>query len=313
MPESAREERLREDVMHLQGLRHGRRHRTALQDTAEGLEVRLAACGGLVRRQMVSYRGDDYHNLVSTKAGENPDLPWLLVGAHYDGPPRSPGADDNASGVAVLLEVARTLQELPLRRTMQVVAFTLEENQGPWGPSRIGSRVFVKNALARGVRYQGALILECVGYSSSAAGSQRRPPLFGENVPAQGDFLAVVSNTPSMGVARRFCMAAGGQVPQLPVLLHRVRCSGRLLPPSRFSDHARFWDYGYPAVLLTDTAMFRNPHYHRMTDVAETLDFTFMARVTSAVIAALLALDGDDPKDMARLSNSRVWNNSVLL
>jgi aminopeptidase YwaD len=291
-----REERLRKDVLQLQGLRHGRHHRAALRRAAERLAVQLAAHGGILYRQKVPCRGNDYENLVSTWPGRRPDLPWLLLGAHYDGPSQSPGADDNASGIAVLLEVARALRKSQLRRTVQAVAFTLEENYWPPGPSRIGSRTFVQNACTEGIRYKGALILECVGYANSAEGSQRRPALLGVDVPAQGDFLAVVSNTRSAAVAKLFCAAASLAVPQLPVVLHQVRGSGRLLPPSRFSDHARFWDHGYPALLLTDTAMFRNPHYHRPTDVAETLNFTFMADIATAVYAALLAMD-DDPAD----------------
>jgi aminopeptidase YwaD len=291
--ESSREERLRGDVLQLQGLRHGGRHRAALARTAELLAAHLAAHGGILDRQSVRYRDDEFVNLVCTWPGQDASLPWLLLGAHYDGPPHSPGADDNASGVAVLLEVARLLQKVRLRRTVQAVAFTLEENQGPLGPSRLGSRTFAQRARARGDSYRGALILECVGYASSAAGSQRRPVLLGREAPAQGDFLAVVSNTPSTAIAKLFCAAAKREIPQLPIVHHSVRYSGRLLPPSRFSDHAPFWDHGYPAILLTDTAMFRNPHYHRPTDVAETLDFSFMGKVTAAVIAAMLAMDAD--------------------
>jgi aminopeptidase YwaD len=291
----SREERLKEEVLRFQGLRHGRHHREALEGKAELLAARLATPGGVLKRQKVASQGNEYENLVHTWPGRRPDLSWLLLGAHYDGPPQSPGADDNASGVAVLLEVARALQKLQLRRTVQAVAFTLEENYWPPGPSRVGSRTFVQNARAEGVRYKGALILECVGYASSAEGSQRRPALLGVDVPARGDFLAVVCNTPSTNIAQLFCMAAAQAVPQLQVVPHQVRGAGRLLPPSRFSDHARFWDGGYPALLLTDTAMFRNPHYHRSTDLAETLNYTFMAEIVAAVIAALLAMDGDEP------------------
>jgi Zn-dependent M28 family amino/carboxypeptidase len=289
-----REERLRKDVLELQGLRHGRYHRLALAMTAKRLTARLAEHGGTLQPQSVIFNGQSHANLVVTWPGQHPELPWLLVGAHYDGPPQSPGADDNASGVAVLLEVARALHKVHMRRTVQAVAFTLEENYWPPGPSRIGSRIFVQNARAEGVRYKGALILECVGYASSAEESQRRPALLGVDIPARGDFLAVVSNTSAATIARIFCQAARRAVPQLPLVLHQVRASGRLIPPSRFSDHARFWDHGYPALLLTDTAMFRNPNYHRAGDVAETLNFTFMANIAAAVIAALHDMDGDD-------------------
>lgn len=287
----AREERLRKDVQQLQGLRHGRRHRAALANTADWLIAQFADCGGAQQLQQVPFRGHAYNNLVTTWPGLKSAPPALLFGAHYDGPPHSPGADDNASGVAVLLELARTLRDLRLRRTVRTVAFTLEENQRLWGPSRIGSHAFVQNARTNGDRYLGALILECVGYASSAEGSQRRPPLLRNKIPARGDFLAVVSNTPSALLASNVCTTAAQKVPQLPLVLHQVCCSGRLLPPSRFSDHAPFWDHGYPALLLTDTAMFRNPNYHRPTDLVETLDFTFMSNVASVVIAALLALD----------------------
>ena len=283
-------ERLEGHVRALEGLRHGSADRAALEERGRFIEEVLRSCGLPVENRPVSFRGRTYRNIVASIAGEDPRAAWLLAGAHYDGPFGSPGADDNASGVAVLLEVARLLSGRRFSRTIQLVAFTLEERQLYDIGILAGSRRFVKEERQQGRRYAGALILECVGYTSSSWQSRLVTQLAGITVPERGDFLAVVANRGSKQLMDSFCRPARELVPELPLVPYAVPLAGYLIPQTRFSDHAPFWDAGYPALMLTDTAMFRNPHYHTDHDTAATLDFDFMAGVARAVTAALLSL-----------------------
>jgi Zn-dependent M28 family amino/carboxypeptidase len=284
-------ERLERSVRSLEGIRHGQANPRELEEKARMLEGAFAALGLAVESQPVSFpHGHGSRNLIATHRGLEPQRPWLLVGAHYDGVWETPGADDNASGVAVLLEAARLLTQRTWRRTIQFVAFTLEEPQTLTHRFLVGSREFVREAGRRGRRYAGALILECVGYTDNRHGSQDRPWLVRIPAPETGNFLAVVANRRSARLMRTFQQTATQLVPELPVVGYRAPLSGYLIPPTRFSDHASFWDRGYPAVMLTDTAMFRNPHYHQPTDRAETLDYAFMAAVARATIATLATL-----------------------
>ena len=142
----------------------------------------------------------------------------------------------------------------------------------------------------RGEGLQGALILEMVGYTDSTPGSQVVPPFLGIEVPRTGDFLAAVGDTRSRALLQGFLAGAKATVPDLPVVAYRTRLRGWLLPLTRLSDNASFWDARYPALMLTDTAFLRNPHYHLWSDRSETLDFEFMARVVEATAGAVLRL-----------------------
>ncbi len=284
-------QRLEAHVLALEGLRHGQANPEALEEKARMLEREFTALGQRVVSQPVPFpHGHASRNLIATHRGQEHDSEWLLVGAHYDGVWGTPGADDNASGVAVLLEAARLLAQRSWRRTIQLVAFTLEEPQTLTRRFLVGSREFVREARRQGRRYAGALILECVGYTDNRQGSQERPWLVRIPAPETGNFLAVVANRRSARLMRAFQQAAAQCVPELPQVGYQTSLSGYLIPPTRFSDHASFWDGGYPAVMLTDTAMFRNPHYHQPTDRADTLDYAFMAAVARATIATVATL-----------------------
>jgi Zn-dependent M28 family amino/carboxypeptidase len=277
-------------VRALEGIRHGQANPEALEARARWLEETLMAMGLPVENQPVSFSGREYRNLIVTRTGSDPALPFVLVGAHYDGIWDSPAADDNASGVAVVLEAARILSKEQFRRTIQYAAFTLEEPQTFTHHFLIGSRAFVSRAKRFRQRYEGALILECVGYADQRPGSQYKPALVRIPIPDQGNFLGVISNRRSAKLMQTYLATASVAVPELPVIGYRVPFGGWLAPETRASDHASFWNRGYPALMLTDTAMFRNPHYHRPTDRSETLDYHFMAGVAQATIAAVAAL-----------------------
>ncbi|CBE68508.1 MAG: M20/M25/M40 family metallo-hydrolase [Candidatus Methylomirabilis oxygeniifera] len=220
-----------------------------------------------------------YRNLIALHQGSSRNGQVLIV-AHYDTVPNSPGADDNASGVAGLLEVAGTLARHRFTHDLLFIAFPLEEYGNP------GSVHYVEQAMASGAPIAGVFDLEMIGYTGP---TQAAPP--GIQAPTMGDFIGVVGNRRSEGLVALFKEAAVLVAPSLPVQGLVVEGNGEHVPFVRQSDHAPFWDAGYPAVMITDTAFLRNPHYHLPTDTLDTLNLRFLRQVaaTTAASAALLA------------------------
>lgn len=286
------ESRLEHRVRQLEGPRHPRTAPHALERAEELIADTLNDAGLATERQPFDLRGSTHNNVVGTLAGRDPSAPWILVGAHFDTMPYTPGADDNASGVAVLLEVARLAAELEPACTLQLVGFNLEEPQDIVGTYRVGSSRFAHRARREGRCYAGALILEMVGYTDRRSGAQRVPRLVFKRVPSAGTFLAAVGDGRSRGLLRSFERSARGRVPELEVVTYRTYLRGWALPLTRLSDNASFWDQRYPSLMITDTAFLRNPHYHRETDRADTLDYRFMASVARAVLASVTDLAG---------------------
>lgn len=283
--------RLRVHVRALEGTRHPVTAPGALEAAEAYVAARLGEAGLRVERHTFTYADARHHNVVGVRDGRDPRRPRVLVGAHFDTVPGSPGADDNASGVAAMLEVARLTAGELFDATVEFVGFNLEEPQGH--TYRVGSRRFARDRRRRGVRYAGALVLEMVGYTAASAGSQRVPPLlFWKRVPEAGTFLGATGDGRSGRLLRVFARAARRAVPDLEIVTLRAPFRGWLVPETRLSDNASFWERGYPALMLTDTAFLRNPHYHTAGDRAETLDFGFMARVADAAAAAVRALAG---------------------
>lgn len=268
----------------VEGLRHGWWDYEELLKKADLVERLFKEYGYVVERDTFLFHERTYRNIIATKDGMNSKKDWLLIGAHYDSSQGSPGADDNASGVAVMLEVARLIRNTPLSEKVKFVAFTLEEPQPVTWDFLIGSKHFVKEMKKRGFRYR-ALILESVGYIDSQEGSQLLPPFV--KGPQRGDFLAVISNKKSIPLMKAFVEAAKKTRPSLKVVSRVIPLNGYLILESRFSDHSSFWDKGFQALMLTDTAMFRNPHYHKPTDTSDKLDLDFMIEVTKALIGAI--------------------------
>jgi Zn-dependent M28 family amino/carboxypeptidase len=221
-----------------------------------------------------------YDNIVVT-SGPGQDTPYLLLGAHYDTVPGSPGADDNASAVAVCLECARLLKEQAIGSTM-IVLFNREED------GLLGSREFVGGLAAQPSWAIGeAHIFEMVGFCNRAAGSQRMPPELPRVLaPDVGDFLALLANRRSNAIAERLLALAATYVPQAPVLALKMYLGiekhfGDLLR----SDHAPFWEAGLASIMWTDTSEFRNPHYHLASDRPDTLDYVFLSQVAQLALA----------------------------
>jgi Zn-dependent M28 family amino/carboxypeptidase len=255
------------------------------------IQQHLEQAGFRVAADRFSSADGECINLLTQPLPDDDQLPLLVVAAHYDTVPGSPGADDNASAVAALLELARWLQphlqhDRPRRARVQLVAYDLEEYGllGSWHHSQA-----IRQA---GQPFLGMVSLEMLAYTDQRPGSQKLPAPVAHLYPDVANFIGVVGNETSADLLRLFVQALKG-VEGLPVEFIAVPGDGRLLPETRRSDHASFWDAGLPALMITDTSFYRNPHYHQPTDTLETLDYPFLARVTQGVCVAVQALLGD--------------------
>lgn len=226
-------------------------------------------------------------NVIAKVSRSDPPARHYLLGAHYDSLRGTVGADDNASGVAVLLETARALRtlaaETPCGVSVSFVAFALEEHPCFWSPYR-GSWVHARRARKAGEQIDGMVCLEMVGTRSREPGSQKYPfPLMHLNYPRTGDFIGIVGDTRSARLVSSI-RSAFAMNRELPTQALVVPFRGWLTPFVRRSDHVSFWDTGYSAVMLTDTAEFRNPHYHKRTDTMERLDYPFMTQLVRSLL-----------------------------
>jgi Zn-dependent M28 family amino/carboxypeptidase len=283
------ETNLRETVAHLSGFIGERSFRqpAKLFQTAEYIHRRLSSGGCEAKRQTFTYRENEYCNVFADVRGSGASGDGLLiVGAHYDTVAGSPGADDNASGVAGLLELARLASERPLRRTARFVAFSLEEPP-VFMTSRMGSHVHAKELRDQGAAVFGMISLEMLGYYRKESGSQMYPSsLFRLFYPDRGDFISFVGNLSS----RKFTLAVKKAFSDVCSLRVESLNAPSLIPGVDFSDHRSFWKFGYPAFMITDTAFYRNPHYHSAGDTPETLDYEKMAELMAGLYEALAGL-----------------------
>ncbi|MFQ3787074.1 M28 family peptidase [Halomonas sp. A29] len=254
----------------------------ALQAAGNYIEDSLQAAGHQPQRQAVPTGSREFHNIEVVLPGGRLADEVLVIGAHYDTVRGSPGADDNGSGVAVLIELARLLRDAELDRTLRLVAFVNEEMPF-FGSDAMGSLRYARQAKAEGMDIVGMVSLEMLGYFSDEPGSQAYPFPLDRFYPDTGDFLAFVSNLES----RRLLHRAIGAFRRHADVPSEGLVAPPLLGDIRRSDHWAFWEKGYPAMMLTDTANFRNPYYHGPSDTHDRLDYATMARLTMALAATL--------------------------
>jgi Zn-dependent M28 family amino/carboxypeptidase len=268
------------------------RRPVALAAAATYVETELAALGYEVASQPFAAGGQTFRNLEATRPGRGRADEVVVVGAHYDAVVGTPGADDNASGTAAVLELARLLRDAPLERTVRFVAFVNEEPPF-FLTEHMGSRVYARAAARRGDRVVAMLSLETIGYYSDAPKSQRYPPPLGALYPSRGDFIGFVGDVASRALVRR-SVAAFRRHARFP---SEGVAAPSWVPGVFWSDHSSFWREGYPALMITDTAPFRNPAYHSAADTPDRVDYPRMARVVHGVAAVVreLAGAGDGP------------------
>ena len=245
--------------------------------------------GHAIVAQGYSAYGVPSENIEVSFAGTSRPTQIIVVGAHYDSVRGSPGANDNASGVAALLEIGRSLKGLAPRRTVRLVAFVNEEPPFFYG-DEMGSGVYARAARARGDDIRLMMSLEMLGAYSDAPGSQRYPPLLGWFYPNRGNFIAFVSNIASRHALKRTVAAfrTGTAFPS-----ESLAAPG-IVPGVSWSDQLSFWREGYPAIMVTDTAFYRYPHYHTAQDTPEKIDYARMAQVVDGLTKALVLLANDE-------------------
>lgn len=249
-----------------------------LEAAADLIERSLAGRGWSVRRQSYEVRDAECFNLEAEISGTSLPGEIVVVGAHYDSVPGTPGADDNASAVAALLALGRAFSEKRFPRTLRLVAFVNEEP--PFFQTEdMGSLVYARECRRRGDNIVAMLALEMLGAYTDAPGSQAYPPPLSWFYPDRGDFVAFVGDLGSRALVRR-AIGSFRRHAQFPS--EGVAIFGGL-PGIGYSDHWSFWQVDVPAIMVTDTAFFRNHRYHQADDTADTLDYGRMARVVSGL------------------------------
>ena len=238
-------------------------------------------------REPYNYEGFEVANVVAEISSGPTPVRRYVLGAHYDSVAGTVGADDNASAVAVQLETARYLKVMfdqkKMGLTVKLVSFALEEPPAYRTPY-MGSRVYAKKARQEKEKIDGMICLEMVGYACYEPGCQNYPfPLGFFDYPESGNFIGIVGNFKS-GDFSRALTGAFLKNDSLPVVKLTVPFNGWIIPSVRLSDHASFWDQGYKAVMVTDTAFFRNPYYHTPADTMEKLDYRFMAELVESLV-----------------------------
>ncbi len=275
--------RLWKHVETLAGEREGERARSFTRDY---ISKQLQILGFFPELQSF----DGGINVFAERKGTDSNAGAILVAAHYDTVPNSPGADDNATGVAVVLEVARLLGSSATPRTLQVAFFDREEI------GLLGSLAFTGSE-ARLKNLQGAIVLDMIGYACHTPGCQQYPegltaePFLdaaGVTSPDKGEFIAVVGDAEHPLLLKTFAESRNADLP--PVVALPVPLKGLLTPDVLRSDHAPFWYKGIGAVLVTDTANLRSPHYHQSSDTLATIDRPFFAGSAQIVVNAVAKL-----------------------
>ncbi len=257
-----------------------------LNQVADYIQAHFTSAGAVVRLQSFNADGNVYRNVIAKFGPESDRV--IVVGAHYDAAGELPGADDNASGVAGLIELARLLGAVKFDRSILLVAFCLEEPPF-FNTPEMGSAVFARSLAEANKSVKIMVALEMIGYFSDKPGSQSFPmPLLKLFYPTKGNFIAIVDQLFSGEAGKmKKIMRANSTIPVYSIN------APPLIPGIDLSDHKSFWDQGYPAVMITDTAFFRNYAYHSRHDTADRLDYERMAQVVRGIYAYLIHVGAD--------------------
>lgn len=302
---------IKDKLTYIEGIRHvtaGPAHLNVIRDSIEANFTRHQL---ETERQLFTNGAHTGENILGRKAGAKDESITFVIDGHYDGVSNSPGADDNGSAVAGMLEVLSILSHYEFEHTIRFIGFDFEES------GLIGSQRYVQNAIAPYEDIQGVLNFEMIGYYTEEPNTQTLPAgfeiLFPQAVAeiqandSRGDFLVVCGNDNSASLISAYVAHSETYVPDLKVIHLQVAGNGLIAPDLRRSDHAPFWDSGRKALMLTDGGDTRNPHYHTMGDTMGTLNYDFMTKVVKATLAALAELaipisSGFDSYDLGILS-----------
>jgi len=257
----------------------------AMAAAAAYIRKTLEDAGYTVNVQPFSSHGLTVNNIEAVLPGHGAADEIIVAGAHYDSVAGTPGANDNASGVAALLELARLLAGTALPRSVRFVAFANEEAPFFYG-DEMGSKRYAARARAQGERIAAMLSLETIGYYTDQPASQRYPFPFSLFYPDTGNFIGFVGDLSSWRLVRR----AVGAFRASTAFPSEGVAAPRATKGVHWSDHWSFWQAGYPAIMVTDTAFYRYPHYHAATDTPDKLDYAGLARVTGGLAEVIKVL-----------------------
>ncbi|MEM7348817.1 MAG: M28 family peptidase [Chloroflexota bacterium] len=261
------------------------KHPENLDRTASYIRTEFEQTSGRVSEQPYEVDGEVYRNIILRFGPDTGER--IVIGAHYDAFDIHPGADDNASGVAGLIELAHLLDQAPLSAPVELVAYTLEEPPF-FRTNGMGSAVHADDLKAQGISIQLMIALDMIGYFSDSPNSQHFPvAVLRYFYPTEGNFIAVIGRL-NGGADTRYVKRVMRRTTDLPVYSFNV--PPQLIPGVDFSDHLNYWRHDYPAVMVTDTAFLRNRHYHTPDDTLEKLDYDRMAKVVVGVYEVIVEL-----------------------
>lgn len=257
-----------------------------LERAADYIRKEFSSYGYQPQEQVYYIENKPYRNIIATKEGGSKKAQIIIVCAHYDSVWGSPGADDNASGVAGLLELARLINKAHLNKTIKFIATTCEEP--PFFTTKdMGSFRYAQDAKRRGENIEGALSLEMIGFFSETKKSQNYPLGLNFFYPDKGNFIAVASNLNSHSLLKRIVKEFKRES-KFPI--EYLIAPIFFMPAISFSDHWSFWKFGYKAVMITDTAFYRNPYYHSQNDTFEKLNYQSISSLMEGLYKVLLKL-----------------------
>ena len=283
---------LHREVQHLAvdiGERNVRNRPQQLAEAADYIEAQFKAAGYGVNRQEYEVSSTKCCNVEAEIPGRTRPEEIVVVGAHYDTVVGTPGANDNTSGVAATLALARRFSKRKNDRTIRFVAFVNEEPPY-FQTNKMGSRVYARRCRQQGDDIVAMLSLETLGWYDDTPGSQNYPPPFGLLYPSTGNFIGFIGNTGSRDLVRQ-AIGTFRQNEQFP---SEGAAMPEAIPGVGFSDQWSFWQEGYPAIMVTDTALFRYPHYHHVEDTIDKIDFDRMARVVRGLENVVAELIGEN-------------------
>ncbi len=265
-------------------------HNSALNKTCEYITQQMKLSNHRFSTQQYYYQRKPIQNLILEQLGQKKAEEIIVIGAHYDTVVDSPGADDNATGIACLLELIRMLHNYNNNRTLRFVAFALEEPPF-FGTEQMGSYVYAKSCKENDENIVAMIALEMLGFYSEKRGSQKNPSPHPKGQSTdKGNFIAVVGNNQS----RQLGIGFAEKLKETSLIKTETVIPNSQIYGSDLSDHASFWKYKYPAIMITDTAFYRNPHYHEASDTIDQIKFRYFTRLVYALAYAVQQLDAEE-------------------